>query len=171
MQSLDAARAGLKVGRRRVAEKGDPACNMQVVLRAPRYLNFYLLGILVAHLAEHTGSVNRIAVAPDSRFFATAADDGEVKIWDCHVWEALVMSTLLTQFMFTLYFGGDAGLLSTSLYPNGRLTLQRLLNLHACRSSQTYSRQGIYMAARCLKIWLPPPPPKKSTANLCKRTW
>eukprot|EP00124_Ichthyophonus_hoferi_P000161 Ihof_evm25s5 gene=Ihof_evmTU25s5 len=39
-------------------------------------------GVLVAHLLEHKGSVNRIAVSPDSAFFATASDDGAVKIWD-----------------------------------------------------------------------------------------
>lgn len=40
-------------------------------------------GTLVALFGEHTGSVNRIAVAPDHIFFITGSDDGCVKVWDC----------------------------------------------------------------------------------------
>ncbi|RKP06806.1 armadillo-type protein, partial [Thamnocephalis sphaerospora] len=40
-------------------------------------------GMLVAHLAEHKGAVNQICLAPDHAFFATASDDGTVKLWDC----------------------------------------------------------------------------------------
>ncbi|KAJ3062781.1 Serine/threonine-protein kinase [Podochytrium sp. JEL0797] len=40
-------------------------------------------GILAAHLTEHRASVNQICVAPDHSFFASASDDGTIKIWDC----------------------------------------------------------------------------------------
>ena len=41
-------------------------------------------GILqVTHLAEHKKAVNRIAVAGNGSFFATASNDETVKIWDC----------------------------------------------------------------------------------------
>ena len=34
------------------------------------------------HMAEHKQAVNRLAVAGNSAFFASASDDGTVKIWD-----------------------------------------------------------------------------------------
>lgn len=39
-------------------------------------------GGLVAVFGEHSAAVNRVVVAPDHAFFATASDDGTVKIWD-----------------------------------------------------------------------------------------
>jgi phosphoinositide-3-kinase regulatory subunit 4 len=39
-------------------------------------------GVLVAMLSEHTTTINRVAVAPDHRFFVTGSDDGTVKVWD-----------------------------------------------------------------------------------------
>eukprot|EP01156_Anaeramoeba_ignava_P011516 Anaeramoba_ignava/a483709_22.p1 GENE.a483709_22~~a483709_22.p1 ORF type:complete len:1912 (+),score=612.18 a483709_22:65-5800(+) len=38
-------------------------------------------GLQIAHLSEHTKSVNKIAISPDNLFFATASDDETVKIW------------------------------------------------------------------------------------------
>lgn len=40
-------------------------------------------GLLVAHLHEHRGAVNRIRVSHDQRYFATCSNDGTVKMWDC----------------------------------------------------------------------------------------
>lgn len=40
-------------------------------------------GVLVAHLHEHGGPVNEVQVTKDNLFFASASDDGTVKIWDC----------------------------------------------------------------------------------------
>ncbi|CAK9875311.1 unnamed protein product [Sphagnum jensenii] len=40
-------------------------------------------GVLIAHLQEHQCAVNDVAVSADSIFFASASDDGTVKIWDC----------------------------------------------------------------------------------------
>ena len=39
-------------------------------------------GALVALLSEHTAPINRVAVAPDHRFFITGSDDGTVRVWD-----------------------------------------------------------------------------------------
>jgi phosphoinositide-3-kinase regulatory subunit 4 len=39
-------------------------------------------GALVALLAEHTAPINRVAIAPDHRFFITGSDDGTVRVWD-----------------------------------------------------------------------------------------
>ena len=39
-------------------------------------------GALVALLSEHTAPINRVAVAPDHRFFVTGSDDGTVRVWD-----------------------------------------------------------------------------------------
>ncbi|KAH8939345.1 hypothetical protein BDL97_15G033100 [Sphagnum fallax] len=40
-------------------------------------------GVLIAHLQEHQGAVNDVTVSADNIFFASASDDGTVKIWDC----------------------------------------------------------------------------------------
>ncbi|KAF0698480.1 Aste57867_10903 [Aphanomyces stellatus] len=37
--------------------------------------------VMVAELSEHSGPVNRIGVAPDGSFLASASTDGTVKIW------------------------------------------------------------------------------------------
>ncbi|KAJ5849564.1 hypothetical protein N7455_009420 [Penicillium solitum] len=39
-------------------------------------------GNLVATFGEHSAPINRVVVAPDHSFFATASDDSTVKIWD-----------------------------------------------------------------------------------------
>lgn len=39
-------------------------------------------GLLVAHLHEHRGAVNRIQVCHDQTYFATASSDGCVKLWE-----------------------------------------------------------------------------------------
>ena len=38
-------------------------------------------GVLLTTLREHTGAVNRLAVAPDQSFFASASADRTIKIW------------------------------------------------------------------------------------------
>ena len=40
-------------------------------------------GVLVAHLAEHTGSVTRVTAVPDTTLMASTSTDGSVKVWDC----------------------------------------------------------------------------------------
>jgi len=40
-------------------------------------------GLLVAHLHEHRGAVNRVRVSADQSQFATCSNDGTVKLWDC----------------------------------------------------------------------------------------
>ena len=37
--------------------------------------------VLICSMQEHTGSVNRLAVAPDQSFFCSASSDRTVKIW------------------------------------------------------------------------------------------
>jgi phosphoinositide-3-kinase, regulatory subunit 4 len=34
-------------------------------------------------MAEHRAKVNKLAVAADGAFFASASNDGTVKVWDC----------------------------------------------------------------------------------------
>lgn len=41
-------------------------------------------GLLVAHLHEHRGAVNRVKVNQDHTYFATCSNDGSVKVFDCH---------------------------------------------------------------------------------------
>ncbi|KAG5888474.1 hypothetical protein JTB14_022104 [Gonioctena quinquepunctata] len=42
-----------------------------------------LRGILVAHLHEHKGPVNKLCALPDTPFFASSSSDGSVRLWDC----------------------------------------------------------------------------------------
>ncbi|XP_064641912.1 phosphoinositide 3-kinase regulatory subunit 4-like isoform X2 [Lineus longissimus] len=51
--------------------------------RRPLPTNWKPKGLLVAHLHEHRGAVNRIAVSHDNSYFATCSNDGATKIWDC----------------------------------------------------------------------------------------
>lgn len=37
--------------------------------------------VLLTTLKEHSGAVNRLAIAPDQSFFASASSDCTVKIW------------------------------------------------------------------------------------------
>ncbi|CAL1546383.1 unnamed protein product [Lymnaea stagnalis] len=39
-------------------------------------------GILVAHLQEHRGAINRLSVSHDHKYFASCSNDGSVRIWD-----------------------------------------------------------------------------------------
>ncbi|GFN76933.1 phosphoinositide 3-kinase regulatory subunit 4 [Plakobranchus ocellatus] len=39
-------------------------------------------GVLVAHLQEHRGAINRLSVSPDHKFFASCSNDGSVRIWE-----------------------------------------------------------------------------------------
>ena len=39
-------------------------------------------GVLLAHLAEHSGAVTGIACSHDGAFFATGSADGTIKVWD-----------------------------------------------------------------------------------------
>ncbi|KAJ3267994.1 Serine/threonine-protein kinase, partial [Borealophlyctis nickersoniae] len=39
-------------------------------------------GTLIAHLSEHRGPINALKLSADHAFFATASDDGTVKVWD-----------------------------------------------------------------------------------------
>lgn len=40
-------------------------------------------GQLVAHMLEHRGPINRIAVSPSNEYFATVSSDKSMKLWDC----------------------------------------------------------------------------------------
>ncbi|CAG9829186.1 unnamed protein product [Diabrotica balteata] len=42
-----------------------------------------LRGVLVAHLHEHKGAVNKLCVLPDTPYFASSSSDGSVRLWDC----------------------------------------------------------------------------------------
>ncbi|KAJ8021698.1 Phosphoinositide 3-kinase regulatory subunit 4 [Holothuria leucospilota] len=46
-------------------------------------INWKPKGQLIAHLHEHKAAINRIQVSSEHEYFATASDDGTVKIWDC----------------------------------------------------------------------------------------
>ncbi|KAK7093762.1 phosphoinositide 3-kinase regulatory subunit 4-like [Littorina saxatilis] len=39
-------------------------------------------GVLVAHLQEHKGAVNRLCVSPDHKFFASCSSDSTVRLWE-----------------------------------------------------------------------------------------
>ncbi|VDH98516.1 phosphoinositide-3-kinase, regulatory subunit 4 [Mytilus galloprovincialis] len=49
----------------------------------PPLSNWRPKGLLVAHLHEHRGSINRIQVSCDHSYFATASNDGSIKLWEC----------------------------------------------------------------------------------------
>lgn len=50
-------------------------------------------GLLVAHLHEHKAAVNRIRVSDEHNIFATASNDGSVKIWDSQKMEGKTTTT------------------------------------------------------------------------------
>ncbi|KAK6965246.1 phosphoinositide-3-kinase regulatory subunit 4, partial [Biomphalaria glabrata] len=39
-------------------------------------------GVLVAHLQEHRGAINRLSVSHDHKYFASCSNDGTVRIWE-----------------------------------------------------------------------------------------
>lgn len=49
----------------------------------PPLSNWRPKGLLIAHLHEHRGSINRIQVSCDHSYFATASNDGTIKLWEC----------------------------------------------------------------------------------------
>ncbi|KAM9782637.1 LOW QUALITY PROTEIN: phosphoinositide 3-kinase regulatory subunit 4 [Neosynchiropus ocellatus] len=50
-------------------------------------------GLLVAHLHEHKAAVNRIKVSDEHAIFATASNDGSVKVWDSQKMEGKTTTT------------------------------------------------------------------------------
>ncbi|KAM4600592.1 phosphoinositide 3-kinase regulatory subunit 4 [Polymixia lowei] len=50
-------------------------------------------GLLVAHLHEHNAAVNRIRVSDEHSIFATASNDGTVKVWDSQKMEGKTTTT------------------------------------------------------------------------------
>ncbi|XP_036817712.1 phosphoinositide 3-kinase regulatory subunit 4 isoform X1 [Oncorhynchus mykiss] len=50
-------------------------------------------GLLVAHLHEHKSAVNRIRVSDEHSIFATASNDGTVKVWDSQKMEGKTTTT------------------------------------------------------------------------------
>lgn len=50
-------------------------------------------GLLVAHLHEHKAAVNRIRVSDEHSVFATASNDGTVKVWDSQKMEGKTTTT------------------------------------------------------------------------------
>ncbi|XP_077453778.1 phosphoinositide 3-kinase regulatory subunit 4 [Stigmatopora argus] len=50
-------------------------------------------GLLVAHLHEHKAAVNRVRVSDEHGVFATASDDGSVKVWDSQKMEGKTTTT------------------------------------------------------------------------------
>ncbi|XP_057691095.1 phosphoinositide 3-kinase regulatory subunit 4 [Corythoichthys intestinalis] len=50
-------------------------------------------GLLVAHLHEHKAAVNRIRVSDEHAIFATASNDGAVKVWDSQKMEGKTTTT------------------------------------------------------------------------------
>ncbi|XP_062321227.1 phosphoinositide 3-kinase regulatory subunit 4 isoform X1 [Osmerus eperlanus] len=50
-------------------------------------------GLLVAHLHEHKAAVNRIRVSDEHCIFATASNDGTVKVWDSQKMEGKTTTT------------------------------------------------------------------------------
>jgi phosphoinositide-3-kinase regulatory subunit 4 len=47
----------------------------------------------VAHLHEHRAAVNRIRVSDEHSIFATASNDGTVKVWDSQKMEGKTTTT------------------------------------------------------------------------------
>ncbi|XP_014912217.1 phosphoinositide 3-kinase regulatory subunit 4 isoform X1 [Poecilia latipinna] len=50
-------------------------------------------GLLVAHLHEHKAAINRIRVSDEHSIFATASNDGSVKVWDSQKMEGKTTTT------------------------------------------------------------------------------
>ncbi|XP_056142008.1 phosphoinositide 3-kinase regulatory subunit 4 isoform X2 [Lampris incognitus] len=50
-------------------------------------------GLLVAHLHEHKAAVNRVRVSDEHSIFATASNDGTVKVWDSQKMEGKTTTT------------------------------------------------------------------------------
>ncbi|XP_037836229.1 phosphoinositide 3-kinase regulatory subunit 4 [Kryptolebias marmoratus] len=50
-------------------------------------------GLLVAHLHEHKAAVNRIRVSDEHAIFATASNDGSIKVWDSQKMEGKTTTT------------------------------------------------------------------------------
>ncbi|KAI5293665.1 Serine/threonine-protein kinase [Ascosphaera acerosa] len=86
LKLLDAVHSGGRSSKRDrfgpTLRSGNPDGAYKRVNAQPVTKTWRPQGTLVALLAEHTGAINRIAVAPDHRFFLTASDDGTVRVWD-----------------------------------------------------------------------------------------
>lgn len=65
-------------GKLRKGDNGHP-----IVLRGETLRTWRPSGVLVAHLTEHKAAVNQLRITEDNQFFASASNDGTVRIWDC----------------------------------------------------------------------------------------
>lgn len=67
-----------------------PFCLIQAV---DVFSGWHPKGLLVAHLHEHKAAVNRIRVSDEHSIFATASNDGTVKVWDSQKMEGKTTTT------------------------------------------------------------------------------
>jgi len=65
------------------------------------------INVLISTLTEHSGSVNRLSVAQDQTFFASASSDGTVKIWDLRRYDQREMD--ITQIRSKVTHQGPGG--------------------------------------------------------------
>ena len=96
-------------------------------------------GTLIAHLSEHTAPITALVTAPDSVFFASASEDGTVKVWDTMRLEKNVTS----KSRHTLSIGGQV------------LALCMLHNTHCLATSSTNGLLNIYRIDVSLNSSLP----------------
>lgn len=95
-------------------------------------------GLLVAHLHEHRGAVNRIRVGQSQAYFATCSNDGTVKIWDCGRFEG---KSIINRSCYT--YSRQGGQIKTLCFCDGAQSLASASDtgtIHVFKTERTGNR-------------------------------
>eukprot|EP00736_Rhodelphis_marinus_P006848 Rmarinus@m.22575 len=94
------------------------------------------VGHLLANLHEHKSAVNRISVSHDHTYFATASNDGTVKLWDGQMIESDALLTSRLTYTPSSALQRDSASIGQKLTAQSSANLPRVTSVAVCNTTR-----------------------------------